>query len=189
MTAIDLSKRLGLVACFLLTFNLFAGPPARVPLQSVDALAASPLHYFRLHNWTAYVRWRWARAHPLSCCSSPIRNSACSIWCCPWAAAAAGRETTIGAAALYALMFVVTTSYARHRDDAPDLGNGALHRLRGGPGRSCPRIVGRPSLKHHAIDWFDGEKVASRSAPGYWLALGVCGCAGALLSPSHFTSE
>jgi len=47
-----------------------------------------------------------------------------------------------------------------------------------------------PSLKHHAIDWFDGEKVGIEICAGLLLALGVWPLRRALAKfPSHFTSE
>jgi len=65
MTAIDLSNDLGLVACFLLTFNLLLGLLLAFRYNPWTHWPHHRFNYFRLHNWTAYVALAVAVAHPL----------------------------------------------------------------------------------------------------------------------------
>src|SRR5260370_8564433 len=65
MTAIDLSNDLGLVACFLLTFNLLLGLLLAFRYNPWTHWPHHRFNYFRLHNWTAYVALAVAVAHPV----------------------------------------------------------------------------------------------------------------------------
>ncbi|HEX9394620.1 MAG TPA: ferric reductase-like transmembrane domain-containing protein, partial [Gemmatimonadales bacterium] len=66
MTAIDLSNDLGLVACFLLTFNLLLGLLLAFRYNPWTHWPHHRFNYFRLHNWTAYVALALAVAHPVA---------------------------------------------------------------------------------------------------------------------------
>src|SRR5260370_7116723 len=66
MTAIDLSNDLGLVACFLLTFNLLLGLLLAFRYNPWTHWPHHRFNYFRLHNWTAYVALAVAVAHPVA---------------------------------------------------------------------------------------------------------------------------
>src|SRR5258708_29865437 len=52
---IYLSNDLGLVACFLLTFNLLLGLLLAFRYNPWTHWPHHRFNYFRLHNWTAYV--------------------------------------------------------------------------------------------------------------------------------------
>src|SRR5260370_16687615 len=66
MTAIDLSNDLGLVACFLLTFNLLLGLLLAFRYNPWTHWPHHRFNYFRLHDWTAYVALAVAVAHPVA---------------------------------------------------------------------------------------------------------------------------
>jgi len=183
MTAIDLSNDLGLVACFLLTFNLLLGLFAGVPLQSVDALAHHRFNYFRLHNWTAYVALAVAVAHPVVLLFIDDPKF-------PRARLGAARDSpqqpvvnTIGAAALYALIFVVTTSYARHKHDAAHVETAATTRPTPSPG--CFWCTGCLPTRASRITRSTGStarRSASRICAGLLVVLGMWRLRRALLS-------
>jgi DMSO/TMAO reductase YedYZ heme-binding membrane subunit len=87
---------------------------------------------------------------------------------------------SIGALALYALVLVVVTSYARHR-----LTRRAWKRLHyvayGVAGTFLVHgLLADPTLRHHPVDWLDGEKVAIEICSALIAAFGVLRLRGAL---------
>ncbi|HEY6852850.1 MAG TPA: ferric reductase-like transmembrane domain-containing protein [Gemmatimonadales bacterium] len=173
MTAIDLSNDLGLVACFLLTFNLLLGLLLAFRYNPWTHWPHRRFNYFRLHNWTAYVALAAAVAHPVVLLFIARPTFRVIDVLLPLASPQQPVVNTIGAAALYALIFVVTTSYARHRMTRrmwkrlhytayAVAGSFLIHGL-----------LADPSLRDHAIDWLDGEKVGIEICAGLLVALGV----------------
>jgi predicted ferric reductase len=173
MTAIDLSNDLGLVACFLLTFNLLLGLLLAFRYNPWTHWPHHRFNYFRLHNWTAYVALTVAVAHPVVLLFIDDPKFRVLDLLLPVGSPQQPVVNTIGAAALYALLFVVTTSYARHRMTRrlwkrlhyTAYAVAAMFLVHG--------LLADPSLKEHAIDWLDGEKVGIEICAGVLAALGV----------------
>src|SRR5260370_27470558 len=173
MTAIDLSNDLGLVACFLLTFNLLLGLLLAFRYNPWTHWPHHRFNYFRLHNWTAYVALALAVAHPVALLFIDDPKFRVLDLLLPVGSPQQPVVNTIGAAALYALIFVVPTSYARHRMTRriwkrlhyTDYAVARLVLVHG--------VLADPSLRHHAVDWLDGEKVAVEICAGLLVALGV----------------
>lgn len=182
MTAIDVSNDLGLVACFLLTFNLLLGLLLAFRYNPWTHWPHHRFNYFRLHNWTAYVALAAAVAHPVVLLFIADPKFRVLDLVLPVGSPQQPVVNTIGAAALYALIFVVTTSYARLR-----MTRRAWKRLH----YTAYAVAGLflvhgvladPSLKDHAIDWLDGEKLAVEICGALLVAVGVWRLRRALLS-------
>lgn len=173
MTAIDLSNDLGLVACFLLTFNLCLGLLLAFRYNPWTHWPHRRFNYFRLHNWTAYVALAVAVAHPVVLLFIAKPRFGVLDLVLPLGSPQQPVVNTIGALALYALVFVVATSYGRHRMTRRTWKR--LHYVAYGVAGSfvVHGLLADPSLAHHAVDWLDGEKVGVEICAGLLLALGM----------------
>lgn len=173
MTAIDLSNDLGLAACFLLTFNLLLGLLLAFRYNPWTHWPHRRFNYFRLHNWTAYVALAVAMAHPVALLFIDDPKFRVLDLVLPVGSPQQPVVNTIGAAALYALIFVVTTSYARHRMTRRMWKR--LHYTAYAVAATflVHGLLADPSLKERAIDWFDGEKVGVEVCAALLVGLGV----------------
>src|SRR5881398_2236782 len=98
MSALELSSDVGIVAVFVLTFNILLGLLMGVKYNPWRSWPHRRINYFRIHDWTGYVALALSLLHdvlyPMVGPKQPIIN-------------------TLGAGALYVLVVVVTTSYFR----------------------------------------------------------------------------
>src|SRR5258708_18436548 len=111
MTAIDLSNDLGLVACFLLPFNLLLGLLLAFRYNPWTHWPHHRFNYFRLHNWTAYVALAVAVAHPVALPFIDHPKFHLLDLLLPVGSPQQPAATTIGAPALSAFTFPVTPSH------------------------------------------------------------------------------
>jgi methionine sulfoxide reductase heme-binding subunit len=157
--AIDISGDVAIVAITLLTLNILLGllmstkynPMRRWPHRHINTL--------KLHNWTAYVALAASLIHPsIILLSSRVHFRVVDILY-PINAPKQPWVNTLGAAALYVLIFTVVTSYFRF-----DIGRRwwkpmhyatyALFVL-----YAFHAIFTDPTLKDAPLDPFDAEKV------------------------------
>ncbi len=160
MTPIDISKYIGLAALYLLTTNVLLGLLVSSRYNTKTRWPHRHINIFRWHNRTGYVALVVAAAHPvLILFSSTAKFRVLDITFPLWSPSQPV-ENTIGAAALYSVAFVVTTSYYRKR-----LGfkrwkkfhyiayaAAALFFIHG--------LFTDPQLKHRPLDPLDAEKVS-----------------------------
>jgi hypothetical protein len=115
MTAIDLASYAGLTAMTLLTMNLLIGLLMAVKYNPVRDWPHRRINTFQLHNWTAYAALTVAGIHPVILLfSSKVHFHVIDI-VYPVNGPKQPLINTLGAIALYALAFVVVTSYFRRR--------------------------------------------------------------------------
>jgi predicted ferric reductase len=160
MTAIDASSYAGLVAMGLLTVNILLGLLLSTRYNPQKQWPHRKIKIFQIHNWTGYTALAVALLHPLILLVADLKVPFRLIDILyPVHSPVQPLYNTIGAIALYLLVFVVVTSYFR-----PQLGNrrwkkqhfatyalAAVFYTHG--------IFTNPELKAAPLDPFDGEKV------------------------------
>jgi DMSO/TMAO reductase YedYZ heme-binding membrane subunit len=115
MSAIDLASYAGLTAMTLLTINLLIGLLMAVKYNPVRGWPHRRINTFQLHNWTAYTALFVACLHPVILLfSSKVHFRLLDI-VYPLNSPKQPGINTLGAIALYSLIFVVLTSYLRRR--------------------------------------------------------------------------
>lgn len=159
MSWIELSSYAGLTAVGLLTLNLLIGLLMAVKYNPVRSWPHRRVNTFKIHNWTAYVALSACVLHALLLL--PVAKPAFTLVdvLLPVRSPVQPLENTLGAIALYAVAFVVVTSYHRLR-----LGRKRwkkLHYTAYGAALLfyVHGILTEPSLKGAAVDYLDGEKV------------------------------
>jgi predicted ferric reductase len=159
LSAIDLCADVGLVAIFLATANICLGLLIAVRYSPVRYWPKRRINIFSIHNWTGYGVLLATVLHPVILLfSSQVRFRVLDIVFPVWSPKQP-LENTLGAVALYALLIVVVTSYARIK-----LGRRLwklLHYLVY-PAAALLFVHGiltDQNLNGAAIDYFDGEKV------------------------------
>ena len=159
MSAIDLSSYFGLTAMTLLTLNILLGLVMSMKYNPVRNWPHRRINTFKLHNWTAYIALTIASIHPVIILFSSTAKFTLLDILYPVHAPRQPWINVLGALALYALSFVVLTSYFRRelgRRTWKTLhftayGVAALFFVHG--------ILTDPKLKDAPIDFLDGEKV------------------------------
>jgi sulfoxide reductase heme-binding subunit YedZ len=159
MSAIDLSSYFGLTAMTLLTLNILLGLVMSMKYNPVRNWPHRRINTFKLHNWTAYIALTIASIHPVIILFSSTAKFTLLDILYPVHAPKQPWVNVLGALALYALTFVVLTSYFRRelgRRTWKTLhftayGVAALFFVHG--------ILTDPKLKDAPIDFLDGEKV------------------------------
>jgi DMSO/TMAO reductase YedYZ heme-binding membrane subunit len=159
MTAIDISSYFGLAAMTLLTLNILIGLVMSVKYNPVRNWPHRRINTFKIHNWNAYIALAIAAIHPVIILFSSTAKFTLVDILYPVNAPRQPWINVLGALALYALAFVVVTSYFRG-----ELGRkkwktlhftayatAALFYVHG--------ILTDPKLKDAPIDFLDGEKV------------------------------
>ena len=159
MTAIDLSSYFGLAAMTLLTLNILLGLVMSMKYNPVRNWPHRRINTFKLHNWTAYIALTIASIHPVIILFSSTAKFTLLDILYPVHAPKQPWVNVLGALALYALSFVVLTSYFRR-----ELGRRtwkALHFTAYGVAALffVHGILTDPKLKDAPIDFLDGEKV------------------------------
>lgn len=159
MSAIDVSSYFGLAAMTLLTLNILIGLVMSMKYNPVRSWPHRRINTFKLHNWTAYIALTIASLHPMIILFSSTAKFTLLDILYPVHAPRQPWINVLGALALYALAFVVLTSYFRRelgRRTWKTLhftayGVAALFFVHG--------ILTDPKLKDAPIDFLDGEKV------------------------------
>jgi hypothetical protein len=161
VSAIDLSSYLGLAAMTLLTLNLLQGILLSVKYNPAREWPRRRIDTVQLHNWTAYVALALAITHPLILLASGRVHFRVVDLLFPPGGPKQPLVNSYGALALYALIFIVVTSYFRFeigrriwkRLHYAAYGMAALFYIHG--------IFTDPQLRDgpFRLDPFDGEKV------------------------------
>jgi predicted ferric reductase len=172
MSATDLASYAGLVAVGLLTLNVLIGLLMAVKYNPVRNWPHRRVNTFKIHNWTGYVALSVCVLHALLllAVAKPVFTLVDVVL--PVRSPLQPLENTLGAVALYAVAFVVVTSYFRlplgrrlwKRLHYTAYGAALLFFVHG--------ILTEPNLKGQPVDYLDGEKVYIELC-----MLAVLGCA------------
>ena len=117
------------------------------------------INYFKIHNWTGYVALTLSLLHVILLLLSREANFRIVDVLYPMVGPKQPVINTLGAAALYVLIVVVTTSYYRAA-----IGHDRWRIIHWGTYLTATLFLihgiwSDPSLKDHPIDYLDAEKV------------------------------
>lgn len=184
---IEASSYAGLLAMGLLTLNILLGLLLSTRYNPQKQWPRRKIKIFQIHNWTGYTALAVALLHPLILLWAEIKVRFRLIDVLyPVNSPVQPLYNTLGAIALYLLMFVVVTSYFR-----PQLGNRRWKKLHFTTYALAAvfythGIFANPELKAVPLDPFDGEKVLIEGCALLVIAgivWRVRGGAGAMASP------
>lgn len=159
MSALDLSSDVGIVAVFVLTFNILLGLLMGVKYNPWRNWPHRRINYFRIHNWTGYVALTLSLLHVVLLLASTEAKFRVIDVLYPMVGPKQPIINTLGAGALYVLIVVVTTSYFRAA-----IGHDRWRVIHYGTYLTAGLffihgIWSDPTLKDAAIDYLDAEKV------------------------------
>ncbi len=159
MNAIDLCAYVGLAAVFLVTVNVSIGLLIAVRYSPVRYWPYHQFNIFRLHYWTGGLALAASMIHPVILLFSPASNFRLRDIVYPVHSPTQPLVNSIGAIALYLVVFVVVTSFFRVQ-----LGRRlwkAFHFFVYAAAIALfwHSIFTDPNLKNSPIDFLDGEKV------------------------------
>ena len=159
MSALELSSDAGIVAVFVLTFNILLGLLMGVKYNPWRSWPHRRINYFRIHNWTGYVALTLSLLHVVLLLLSTEAKFRIVDVLYPMVGPKQPVINTLGAAALYVLIVVVVTSYFRAA-----IGHDRWHIIHYGTYLTATLFLihgiwSDPSLKDNPIDYLDAEKV------------------------------
>ena len=159
MSALELSSDVGIVAVFVLTFNILLGLLMGVKYNPWRSWPHRRINYFKIHNWTGYVALALSVLHVILLLLSTEAKFRVVDVLYPMVGPKQPVINTLGAAALYVLIVVVTTSYFRAA-----IGHDRWRIIHYGTYLTATLFLihgiwSDPSLKDRPIDYLDAEKV------------------------------
>jgi DMSO/TMAO reductase YedYZ heme-binding membrane subunit len=159
MSALELSSDVGIVAVFVLTFNILLGLLMGVKYNPWRSWPHRRINYFKIHNWTGYVALALSLLHVILLLLSEEAKFRVVDVLYPMVGPKQPVINTLGAAALYVLIVVVTTSYFRAA-----IGHDRWRIIHYGTYLTATLFLihgiwSDPSLKDRPIDYLDAEKV------------------------------
>ena len=159
MSALDLSSDVGIVAVFVLTFNILLGLLMGVKYNPWRSWPHRRINYFRIHNWTGYVALTLSLLHVVLLLASTDAKFRLIDVLYPMVGPKQPIINTLGAGALYVLIVIVTTSYLRAA-----IGHDRWRIIHYGTYLTAGLffvhgIWSDPTLKDNPIDYLDAEKV------------------------------
>jgi DMSO/TMAO reductase YedYZ heme-binding membrane subunit len=159
MSALELSSDVGIVAVFVLTFNILLGLLMGVKYNPWKSWPHRRINYFRIHNWTGYVALTVSLLHVILLLLSSEAKFRVIDVLYPMVGPKQPVINTLGAAALYVLIVIVVTSYYR-----AEIGHDRWRLIHYGTYLTATLFLihgiwSDPSLKDNPIDYLDAEKV------------------------------
>ena len=159
MSALELSSDVGIVAVFVLTFNILLGLLMGVKYNPWRSWPHRRINYFRIHNWTGYVALTLSLLHVVLLLASREANFRIIDALYPMVGPKQPIINTLGAAALYVLIVVVVTSHYRAA-----IGHDRWRVIHYGTYLTATLFLihgiwSDPSLKDNPIDYLDAEKL------------------------------
>jgi DMSO/TMAO reductase YedYZ heme-binding membrane subunit len=159
MSALELSSDVGIVAVFVLTFNILLGLLMGVKYNPWKSWPHRRINYFRIHNWTGYVALTVSLLHVILLLLSSEAKFRVIDVLYPMVGPKQPVINTVGAAALYVLIVIVVTSYYR-----AEIGHDRWRIIHYGTYLTATLFLihgiwSDPSLKDSPIDYLDAEKV------------------------------
>ena len=159
MTAIDLSSYAGLAAITLLTVNILIGLLLSTKYNPVRRWPHRRINTVKLHSWTGYTALGVSLIHPMLILFSSTAHFHVIDIAYPVHAPKQPLINIFGAAAVYLLLFTVSTSYFRF-----EIGRRWWKRMHLVtyllfPFYAVHGILTDPNLKNAPPDPFDAEKI------------------------------
>jgi predicted ferric reductase len=158
-SAIDVSSVVGLVAVGIFTAQILLGLLVSVGYNPVRQWPRRRVKLFRLHNWLGYIGLATALCHPLVLLTSRATGFRLFDVFVPLWSPVQPLPNTLGAVALYLVLFVVLTSYFRARFAHHNWKLLHYTAYAAAGVFLAHGLVADPNLKNQPIDWLDGEKV------------------------------
>ena len=160
MSALELSSDVGIVAVIVISCNILLGLLMGVKYNPWKRWPHKRINYFKIHNWTGYVALTLSLLHVVLLLASSEAKFRLIDVLYPMVGPKQPVINTLGAAALYVLIVVVTTSYYRAA-----IGHDRWRIIHYGTYLTAALffvhgIWSDPSLKDNPIDYLDAEKVA-----------------------------
>lgn len=158
-TAIDVSSAVGLVAVGMFTAQILLGLLLSVGYNPVRRWPRQPVRLFIFHNWLGYIGLATAFTHPLILLLSSTAGFRLFDILVPIWSPTQPFPNTLGAIALYLIVFVVLTSYFRRV-----FGHHNWKRLHYTAYAAAVvfyvhGVLADPLLQNRPVDWIDAEKV------------------------------
>jgi len=160
MSFLELSSDVGIVAVIVISCNILLGLLMGVKYNPWKRWPHKRINYFKIHNWTGYVALTLSLLHVVLLLASSEAKFRLIDVLYPMVGPKQPVINTLGAAALYVLIVVVTTSYYRAA-----IGHDRWRIIHYGTYLTAALffvhgIWSDPSLKDNPIDYLDAEKVA-----------------------------
>jgi predicted ferric reductase len=160
VTVLDLSKYLGLIALYLLTANILLGLLTSVRYDTINRWPHRDFNLLNWHNRTGYVAAAVALCHPTMILFSSSAHFRILDLVVPLWSPSQPVANTIGALALYAVAFVLVTSYFRR-----SIGRKLWRRFHYLAYAAAALVFTHglltdPQLKHRRVNPLNGEKVS-----------------------------
>jgi predicted ferric reductase len=158
-SAIDISSVVGLIALGIFTVQILLGLLLSVGYNPLRQWPRQRVKLFTFHNWLGYIGLATAFTHPLILLLSTTAGFRLFDILVPIWSPTQPFENTLGAAALYLVAFVVTTSYFR-RTFAHHTWK-LLHytAYAGAAVFYVHGTLADPLLQNRPVDFIDAEKV------------------------------
>jgi predicted ferric reductase len=163
ITVLDLSAYVGLLAVAAVTLNVLMGLLMAFRYSPHRSWPHRRFNYVRLHNWTGYIALAVSIVHPVILLFSKDPRFRILDLLYPIHSPAQPLDNTIGAIALYLLVFVAVTSYMRIR-----LGRHLWKSLHffiyfAAAALFWHSLFTDPALKNAPLAWSDGGKLFVQS--------------------------
>lgn len=159
ITVLDLSAYVGLAAVGAITLNMMLGMLMAFRYSPVRQWPHRRFNYFRIHNFSGYVALSASILHPLILLLNKTPRFRVMDLVYPVHSPSQPLENTIGAIALYTVLIVVATSYARVQLRRRLWKAFHFSIYVAAIALFWHGIFTDPNLKNSRVAWFDGEKV------------------------------
>ena len=159
LTVLDLSAYVGLVAVGAVMLNLLLGMLMAFRYSPHRCWPHRRFNYFRIHNWSGYIALSVSLLHPAILLINKDPRFRLLDLVYPPHSPGQPLENTIGAVALYLLLFVVVTSYLRFRLGRHLWKSFHFSIYFAAAALFFHSLFTAPGLKNDPVDWLDGGKL------------------------------
>jgi len=159
ITVLDLSAYVGLVAVGAVTINMLLGILMAFRYSPVRSWPHRRINYFVLHNWSGYIALSVSILHPVILLFYKGKRFRVLDLVYPVHSPSQPLDNSIGAIALYFVLFVVLTSYLRVRLGRRLWKSFHLTIYLCAVALFWHSLFTDPDLKNAPVDWFDGGKI------------------------------
>jgi predicted ferric reductase len=163
ITVLDLSAYVGLLAVAAVTLNVLTGLLMAFRYSPHRSWPHRRFNYFRLHNWTGYIALAVSIVHPVILLFSKDPRFRILDLLYPIHSPSQPLDNTIGAIALYLLVFVAVTSYMRIRLGCHLWKSFHFFIYFAAAALFWHSLFTDPALKNAPLAWSDGGKLFVQS--------------------------
>lgn len=158
-SSLDLSAYVGLAAVAAFTLNMLLGLLMAFRYSPHRSWPHRRFNYFRFHNWTGYVALAVSILHPVTLLFSKNPRFRALDLVFPVYSPSQPLDNTVGAIALYLMVFVAVTSYLRIRLGRHLWKSFHFSIYFAAAALFWHSLFTDPALKNAPIDWSDGGKL------------------------------